>query len=576
MGEMASLGGLKAVNNKLMGSGLYFTYRQKKQAGNVNYGSLDEAYSVLSESNPILAETTGPAEQVREIVDLFGSQNRRQSLRELDEEAYEMGEDSEPYLADIRNAVNEAMDDISTMARYKMIQVARKSGKAEGRKEGAKEQKKAQQNADEATMREYDKLRRKLAEDERKDAEATMRMHDKLIREVREEDRKLSEKEKREIRQGIKKKEKEWDKEMKRQASDFKREQKKSERNAETNIESVLRQAEKERKRLERQLNEPQKKEMQRKRREADTARRKERIETAKAEYRRNNPPPATGTTKDLYQKNNTARGIVERFRQEAITGLVKSGAFTETNGDVLLDENRQEVATRISGTDSWDISNRKNTYTPSWGLTVLAEKEGFDVDEFYTVYSVISDMRTARNASGVLRYHKADVVKYIGTLNLTAKQKDFLYFDCAKYAYSTKPTFMNGGKTKMKAGNRRGHMVEALDNIALDMFRSKQNDLVDMEQNNQIQPEDIAAFVDAVFGEESSIEKEAYTRYFMELVIKKHQKIVWRESILLAKRNSSRRKRSLLPRLKVGVGRESRMDMLLCLAVLDLERILN
>ena len=304
MGEMASLGGLKAVNNQLMGSGLYFTYQRKKKDNNVNYGSLDEAYSDLSNANPMLPETIDPAEQVQAIIDLFSSKNRRQSLRELDEEAYEMGEDSEPYLTDIRNAVNEAMDDISTMARYKMTEAARKSGKTEGRKEGAAEQRRKQQKSDEATMREYDKLRRKIARDERRDAEATMRMHDKLIEEVRREERNLSEKEKSDIRREVKAKEREWDKEVKRQAAEFKREQRRQLRNADKNPDAALREAEKERKKREKDRSDAEKKEAQKRMKEIDAERRKERIETAKEEYRRNNPPPKTGTTADLYRKN--------------------------------------------------------------------------------------------------------------------------------------------------------------------------------------------------------------------------------------------------------------------------------
>ena len=291
MGEMASLGGLKAVNNQLMGSGLYFTYQRKKKDNNVNYGSLDEAYSDLSNANPMLPETIDPAEQVQAIIDLFSSKNRRQSLRELDEEAYEMGEDSEPYLTDIRNAVNEAMDDISTMARYKMTEAARKSGKTEGRKEGAAEQRRKQQKSDEATMREYDKLRRKIARDERRDAEATMRMHDKLIEEVRREERNLSEKEKSDIRREVKAKEREWDKEVKRQAAEFKREQRRQLRNADKNPDAALREAEKERKKREKDRSDAEKKEAQKRMKEIDAERRKERIETAKEEYRRNSPP---------------------------------------------------------------------------------------------------------------------------------------------------------------------------------------------------------------------------------------------------------------------------------------------
>ncbi|MGN0962966.1 MAG: hypothetical protein ACI4PP_05250, partial [Clostridia bacterium] len=41
-GEMETLGGLQAVNRKMMGTGIYFTYKKKRKGTNESYGGIDE------------------------------------------------------------------------------------------------------------------------------------------------------------------------------------------------------------------------------------------------------------------------------------------------------------------------------------------------------------------------------------------------------------------------------------------------------------------------------------------------------------------------------------------------------
>lgn len=349
---------------------------------------------------------------------------------------------------------------------------------------------------------------------ERKDAEATMRMHDKLIKEVYDEAKSLSAEEKREISRTVKEKgEEKMKKELAARAAKYRKERS----NARKNLNEVLKEAEKQRKDYERKLAAPEKEAMRKQQEKTDRARRAERIRVAKEEYKRNAPKPAEGTTESLYFKNNNARELVAQFRRNVIGYLVEHGKFVETNGKVVLDENGMEIAYR-NANDEWEISKRKNTYTPSWGLTLLAEKVGIDKDVFFTIYSKIADMRTKRNKNGTLVYKKKDVMDYIISLNLNQKQKEFLYFDAAGYAYKTMPLFLPGGRVNEEAGNTRGRMVEALDNIAIDMFAGAMND--DYFESQQIREKDINAFVDAVFGNEKSQERDDFALFLAGSII--------------------------------------------------------
>ena len=383
-----------------------------------------------------------------------------------------------------------------------------------GKPTDTKAERKKQNRLDEATMREFDRLMKQRSEDERKDAEATMRMHDKLIKEVYNEAKALSAEEKREIRKNVKEEDKErMKKELASRAAKYRKERS----NARKNLNEVLKEAEKQRKDYERKLAAPEKEAMRKQQKEVDAERRKERIRTAKEEYKRNAPKPAEGTTESLYFKNKNARKLITQFRRNVIGYLVEHGKFVETNGEVVLDENGVEIAYRNEN-DEWEISKHKNTYTPSWGLTLLAEKEGMDKDVFFTIYSKIADMKTKRDKNGNFVYKKKDITDYIISLNLNQKQKEFLYFDAAKFPYSKMPVFLPGGRVNEKAGNTRGRMVEALDNIAIDMFAGTMND--DYFESQQIREKDINAFVDAVFGKEESQERDDFALFLTGSII--------------------------------------------------------
>lgn len=516
-GEMATLGGLRSINGLLRNSGLFLTYNRMKKGSDERYGGLDEAYSDLQASNPILPDTIDPAEQVEALIELFSKTDERRTLEELDEEAYAMGEESAPYLTDIRRTVENAMDEIATFARWKLMQDSREEGIQEGikrgKKTGASEQERKQRKLDEATLREFDKLNKQRAEDERKQDEATMRMHDRLIKEVYNEAKSLSAEEKRDIRRAVKEKgEEKMKKELAKRAAQYQKERS----NARKNLNAVMKEAEKQAKNYERKLTAQENKAMRKQQEKTDRERRAERLRIVKEEYKRNAPKPAEGTVEAKYLESNSAKELIGRFRRNIITYLVEHERFISPNEGVVLDENGMEIA-YLNSNEEWEISKHKNTYTPSWGLTLLAEKEGIDRDVFFTIYSKIADMRTKRKKDGNLEYKKSDIVQYIAMLDLTAKQKDFLYFDVAKYAYIKKPTFLAGGAIKEKAGNQRGRMMEALDNIAIDMYAGamKDVDLFDAESSAQIQYKDIAAFADAVYGREDSKEKDDFMMFF-------------------------------------------------------------
>ena len=511
-GEMASLGGLRSINGQLRSSGLFLTYNRTKKGSDERYGGLDEAYSDLQASNPVLPDTIDPAEQVEALIELFSKGSDRRTLEELDEEAYAMGEENSPYLTDIRKTVEDAMDEIATFARWKLMQDSREEGIQEGlkrgKKTGAAEQERKQRKLDEATLREFDKLNKQRAEDERKQDEATMRMHDRLIKEVYNEAKSLSAEEKRDIRRQARQEKDE----IIKQRDVIARELKNERRNSRMTLNEALKQEERNRRANERK----NKAEEAKKQKEIDKERREERIRVAVQEYKQNKKKVTPGSDKDLYLKNKNARKVSDEFRRNVIGYLVKNGQFVETNGEVVLDENGMEIAKRDQKTGEWDISKYRNTYTPPWGLTLLAQKEGLDKDLFYTIYSKIAEMKTARDENGNYVYKRADMVKYIGMLDLGVKQKDFLYFDVAKLLYATKPTFLKGGAIKEKAGNKRGRMIEALDNICLDMFigATKEAEMYDAEK--RINVKDILDFADIVYGEETSNEKEDFLNFFV------------------------------------------------------------
>lgn len=541
-GEMDYLGGLRAVNRKMMGSGIYFTYKRKKKGTDIRFGSIDEAYNELLSVNPMMGETTDPSEQVSNIIDFFGGGEGKQTLKDMDEEFFET-DFVEPYKDDIEKTVEKAFDDISTLARYEMTQKARKEGEEAGEKKGIEKGKKeafkeyaAEQKKE---KKQQAKEEKKRVDAQRKADESTMRMHDRLIKEVQDEaDRKYAAEEKKKekerqkmdeetlkehdrlMKEEERKRKKEVKEELNKQAKEYKEAQK-AERKS---YEEIIKGQEKQKKKLEKEMDQQERQKKRDEDYKRDKERRGERIKAAQQEAKRRREKPEPGSTKSMYLNNKSVRKLCFEFRTEVISRLVEMGLFTDTNGNVVIDNNGMEVAWKTTY-GKWEASNKKNEYTPYWGLTTLAEKEGIDADTFYTIYSKLVKMKEQGSTEG--KNPKKRIVEYIESLDLTAKQKMFLYFDAAKYAYSKRPgtgntkPFTDGGTVTEPKGNIRGIMIRLLDDITFDMYRNANMapTLLQSEESRQIRQKDITDFLDAVFGEETSEQKDQFAAYFMGII---------------------------------------------------------
>lgn len=563
-GEMNSLGGIQAVNRKMMGSGMYFTYERYKKGSKTKYGGIDEAYAVLREANSMMEDVTDPALQVEAIVDFFGGGKGKQTLKDMDEEFFET-DFVEPYKDDITKTVEKAFDDISTLARYEMTEKARKEGEAAGEKKGiekgkkqaskeyaAKEKKKEKERMkqDEEALKMHDtvireqekkqaKEEKKRVDAQRKADESTMRMHDRLVKEIQKEaDRKYAAEEKKRekerqkmdeetlkehdrlMKEEERKRKKEVKEELNKQAKEYKEAQK-AERKS---YEEIIKGQEKQKKKLEKEMDQQERQKKRDEDYKRDKERRGERIKAAQQEAKRRREKPEPGSTKSMYLNNKSVRKLCFEFRTEVISRLVEMGLFTDTNGNVVIDNNGMEVAWKTTY-GKWEASNKKNEYTPYWGLTTLAEKEGIDADTFYTIYSKLVKMKEQGSTEG--KNPKQRIVEYIESLDLTAKQKMFLYFDAAKYAYSNRPgtgntkPFTDGGTVTEPKGNIRGIMIRLLDDITFDMYRNANMapTLLQSEESRQIRQKDITDFLDAVFGEETSEQKDQFAAYFMGII---------------------------------------------------------
>ena len=563
-GEMNSLGGLQAVNRKMMGSGMYFTYERYKKGSKTKYGGIDEAYAVLREANSMMEDLNDPALQVEAIVDFFGSGKDKQTLKDMDEEFFEI-DFVEPYKDDIAKTVEKAFDDISTLARYEMTEKARKEGEAAGEKKGiekgkkeaskeyaAKEKKKEKERMkqDEEALKMHDtvireqekkqaKEEKKRLDAQRKADESTMRMHDRLVKEIQDEaDRKYAAEQKKKekerqkmdeetlkehdrlMKEEERKRKKEVKEELNKQAKEYKEAQK-AERKS---YEEIIKGQEKQKKKLEKQMSDKEKRRMREESKRKDKDIRGARIKQAWQEAKNRREKPQPGSTKSMYLKNKRVRKLCFEFRTDVLTKLVEMGLFVETNGEVMIDNNGMEVAQRTTY-KKWEFSKKSTEYTPYWGLTALAEKEGLDVDVFHTIYSNIIRLKRGGEKNG--KKPKQIVVDYIESLDIPAKQKKFLYFDVAKYASinapgtgNTKP-FTDGGTVTEPKGNIRGIMIRLLDDITFDMYRNANMapTLLQSEESRQIRQKDITDFLDAVFGEESSEQKDQFAAYFMGII---------------------------------------------------------
>ena len=541
-GEMDSLGGLRAVNRKMMGSGIYFTYKRKKKGTDIRFGSIDEAYNELLSANPMMGETTDPSEQVSNIIDFFGGGEGKQTLKDMDEEFFET-DFVEPYKDDIEKTVEKAFDDISTLARYEMTQKARKEGEEAGEKKGIEKGKKEASKEYAAEQKKEKKQQakeeKKSVDAQRKADESTMRMHDRLVKEIQKEaDRKYAAEEKKKekerqkmdeetlkehdrlMKEEERKRKKEVKEELNKQAKEYKEAQK-AERKS---YEEIIKGQEKQKKKLEKEMDQQERQKKREEDSKRDKDRRGERIQLAQQEAKRRREKPQPGSTKSMYLNNKNVRKLCFEFRTDVISRLVEMGLFTDTNGEVVIDNNGMEVAWKTTY-GKWEASNKKNEYTPYWGLTTLAEKEGIDADTFYTIYSKLVKMKKQGKTEG--KNPKQRIVEYIESLDLTVKQKMFLYFDAAKYAYSNRPgtgntkPFTDGGTVTEPKGNIRGIMIRLLDDITFDMYRNANMapTLLQSEESRQIRQKDITDFLDAVFGEETSEQKDQFAAYFMGII---------------------------------------------------------
>ncbi|MBR4078711.1 MAG: hypothetical protein IKK29_00725, partial [Christensenellaceae bacterium] len=348
---------------------------------------------------------------------------------------------------------------------------------------------------------------------ERRDAEDADRLYDEQIEDVIENAPELTQEELREIDNSVIMTKSEMEKELAQLADNYKegrgRQKKAKRKGAGRDLTGKLRVIGKQ---GGRKIYTDKKK---------DDERRKLRLEIAKKWHTQNKTKTEPGSAQTMYLKNRSAQNLNDEFRRGIITYLVERDMFIPTeSGGVVVDENSAEVAKRDTMTGEWDISFTKNQYVPSAGLTYLAEAEGLNADEFFTMYSKIKFLKEHKKPDGGYQYKRKDIVDYIVSLNLTSKQKWFLYFDVAGYARSTAPAFLGGGRVKEEKGNQRGRMVKALDNIAIDMFAGAMKEPDIYDGSHRITHEDILEFADIVYGKEDSKAKDDFMVFFTGRII--------------------------------------------------------
>lgn len=171
--------------------------------------------------------------------------------------------------------------------------------------------------------------------------------------------------------------------------------------------------------------------------------------------------PSPEDTRKLLYQQNSEVQNLRRGFKKDVLFLL----------GDV----------------------EQKNS--PKYVNVLLAEQEGIDKDTFYGIYADMKKIVADRKDDKVIMgSRRKKVIDYIQSLNLTAKQKKFLYLDIAGFKLSNIPTFKNGGTVK-PLGNRKGRLDRAIEEMALDMYTG------DFSENQ------IDDFLSIYFNEETTSE---------------------------------------------------------------------
>lgn len=259
-----------------------------------------------------------------------------------------------------------------------------------------------------------------------------------------------------------------------------------------------------------------------------DRAAHKERMAKAKKMLRESNKAARAnipkGSRRDMYLKNRSSQKVAKGFVGDILNVLmrIEEGFLTENDIsviknskgqeiEVVFDENGQILYERKPGMEHWDISTRINELTPGLALVYEAEQQGIDGDQFYTIYAALKGQVPDTPIKGLrnVTTKKAKQMRYINSLDLTARQKNFLYLDVCNFYSDGMPLFQDGGTNKAVKGNRRGRLSRMLDEIALDMYAG-----------NTIELKTVNDLVDLALGTERNEQWQKFHRFVMDEIV--------------------------------------------------------
>ena len=259
-----------------------------------------------------------------------------------------------------------------------------------------------------------------------------------------------------------------------------------------------------------------------------DRAAHKERMKKAKEMLRESNKAARAnipkGSRRDMYLKNRSSQKVAKGFVGDILNVLmrIEEGFLTENDIsviknskgqeiEVVFDENGQILYERKPGMEHWDISTRVNELTPGLALVYEAEQQGIDGDQFYTIYAALKGQVPDTPIKGLrnVTTKKAKQMRYINSLDLTARQKNFLYLDVCNFYSDGMPLFQDGGTNKAVKGNRRGRLARMLDEIALDMYAG-----------NTIELKTVNDLVDLALGTERNEQWQKFHRFVMDEIV--------------------------------------------------------
>ena len=225
-----------------------------------------------------------------------------------------------------------------------------------------------------------------------------------------------------------------------------------------------------------------------------------------------------------MYLKNRSSQKVAKGFVGDILNVLmrIEEGFLTENDIsviknskgqeiEVVFDENGQILYERKPGMEHWDISTRVNELTPGLALVYEAEQQGIDGDQFYTIYAALKGQVPDTPIKGLrnVTTKKAKQMRYINSLDLTARQKNFLYLDVCNFYSDGMPLFQDGGTNKAVKGNRRGRLSRMLDEIALDMYAG-----------NTIELKTVNDLVDLALGTERNEQWQKFHRFVMDEIV--------------------------------------------------------